>query len=101
MIEGPTNSISRRFRHLDRPDMWRASCHMEADGYAAMDIARPEFKRQKLRRQIVMAVIGVVVVVAATVGIMRLRPAAPTVERGTVYTDTVKHGALLRQGGGQ
>lgn len=62
-----------------------------------MDIARPEFKRQKLRRQIVLAVIGVAVIAAVTVGVMRLRPAAPSVERGTVWTDTVKHGSMLRQ----
>src|ERR1700689_3643459 len=62
-----------------------------------MDIARPEFKRQKLRRQIVFGVIGIVVIAAATVGVMRLRPAAPSVERGTVWTDTVKHGSMLRQ----
>jgi len=49
-----------------------------------MDIARPEFKRQKLRRQIVLGVIGVAVIAAATIGVSRLRPAAPSVERGTV-----------------
>src|ERR1700691_4862927 len=62
-----------------------------------MDIARPEFKRQKLRRQIVFGVIGFAVIAAATVGVMRLRPAAPSVERGVVWTDTVKHGSMLRQ----
>src|SRR6202167_3633590 len=62
-----------------------------------MDIARPEFKRQKLRRQIVLGVIGVAVIAAATIGVSRLRPAAPSVERGTVWTDTVKHGSMLRQ----
>src|SRR6202042_1302289 len=62
-----------------------------------MDIARPEFKRQKLRRQIVFGVIGVAVIAAATIGVSRLRPAAPSVERGTVWTDIVKHGSMLRQ----
>jgi RND family efflux transporter MFP subunit len=62
-----------------------------------MDIARPEFKRQKLRRQIIWGVIGVVVIAASAVGVSRLRPAAPSVERGTVWTDTVKHGSMLRQ----
>jgi HlyD family secretion protein len=63
----------------------------------AMDIARPEFKRQKLRRQIVFAAISFAVIVGATVGVTRLRPASPSVERGTVWTDTVKHGSMLRQ----
>src|ERR1700758_209990 len=62
-----------------------------------MDIARPEFKRQKMRRQIVLAVIGVIPVAAISIGVSRLRPAAPSVERGTVWTDTVKHGSMLRQ----
>ena len=62
-----------------------------------MDIARPEFKQQKRRRQIVWLAIGSVVVVALTIGVSRLKPAAPAVERSTVWTDTVKRGSMLRQ----
>jgi HlyD family secretion protein len=62
-----------------------------------VDIARPEFKTQKRRRQIVFAAAAVVVVVALTIGVSRLKPAAPLVERGTVWTDTVKRGPMLRQ----
>ena len=62
-----------------------------------MDIARPEFKQQKRRRQIVAVSSGVIVMAALTVFVYRLRPAAPTVERGTVWTDTVKRGSMLRQ----
>src|SRR5580698_1571734 len=62
-----------------------------------MDIARPEFKRQKRRRQVILAGVCVVVAVAATFGVSRLKPAAPSVERGTVWTDTVKRGSMLRQ----
>jgi HlyD family secretion protein len=62
-----------------------------------MDIARPEFKLQKRRRQVILAVVVVVVVVAASIGVSRLKPAAPAVERGTVWTDTVKRGPMLRQ----
>jgi HlyD family secretion protein len=62
-----------------------------------MDIARPEFKRQKLRRTIAFAAVGIVVVAALTIFVWRLRPAAPSVERGTVWTDMVKHGSMLRQ----
>jgi HlyD family secretion protein len=38
-----------------------------------------------------------VLVVVGTVGLSRLRPAAPTVERGTLWIDTVKKGEMLRQ----
>jgi HlyD family secretion protein len=63
----------------------------------AMDIARPEFKLQKRRRQIIVFGVGAVLVVAVSIGVMRLKPAAPSVERGTVWTDVVKRGSMLRQ----
>lgn len=63
----------------------------------AMDIARPEFKLQKRRRQIVLFGVGAVLVAAVSIGVMRLKPAAPSVERGTVWTDVVKRGSMLRQ----
>jgi HlyD family secretion protein len=62
-----------------------------------MDIARPELKRQKRRRQIVLTIIVVAAVAAMGVGVSRLKPAAPSVERGSVWTDTVKRGSMLRQ----
>jgi HlyD family secretion protein len=62
-----------------------------------MDIARPEFKERKRRRQIVVAALAVTVVTVLTVIVYRLRPAAPTVERSTVWTDSVKRGSMLRQ----
>jgi HlyD family secretion protein len=62
-----------------------------------MDIARPEFKVQKRRRQVILFIVVLVVVVAASIGVSRLKPAAPSVERGTVWTDTVKRGPMLRQ----
>ena len=62
-----------------------------------MDIARPEFKQQKRRKQIIAVIIGVVCLGLVTIGVSRLKPAAPTVERSTVWTDTVKRGSMLRQ----
>jgi HlyD family secretion protein len=62
-----------------------------------MDIARPEIKRQKRRRQIIWVSIALIVLVGVTVGISRLKPAAPTVDRSTIWTDTVKRGSMLRQ----
>lgn len=62
-----------------------------------MDIARPEFKQQKRRKQVVIGAIALVVLLAGFVGVSRLKPAAPSVERGTVWTDTVKQGSMLRQ----
>jgi HlyD family secretion protein len=62
-----------------------------------MDIARPEFKKQKRRRQMIVGAIAFVCLAAATFGVSRLKPAAPEVERSTVWTDTVKRGPMLRQ----
>ena len=62
-----------------------------------MDIARPEFKTQKRRRQMIVGATVLMAVVAVTIGVSRLKPAAPTVERGTVWTDTVKRGPMVRQ----
>jgi HlyD family secretion protein len=62
-----------------------------------MDIARPEFKRQKRQRQIIWLILAVVCLGTVTVGVSKLKPAAPEVERSTVWTDTVKRGPMLRQ----
>jgi HlyD family secretion protein len=62
-----------------------------------MDIARPEFKQRKRRRQIALIAVVIIAVAILTAVVRRLKPAAPTVERGTVWTDTVKRGSMLRQ----
>src|ERR1700691_323741 len=62
-----------------------------------MDIARPEFKVEKRCSEAVMIVIVVLVVAAVAVAVSRLKPAAPSVERGTVWTDTVQRASMLRQ----
>jgi multidrug efflux pump subunit AcrA (membrane-fusion protein) len=62
-----------------------------------MDIARPDLKQKKKQRRIFWAAIVVVCLGSATIAVSRLKPAAPEVERSTVWTDTVKHGSMLRQ----
>ena len=62
-----------------------------------MDIPRPELKRKKRMRQAGFAAVGVLVVGGATLGLMRLEPAAPSVSRGSVAVDVVKEGELLRE----
>jgi len=62
-----------------------------------MDIQRPDIKRKKLRRQLIVGGVGVLVLAAAAFFVSKLKPAAPTVDRATVWTDTVKQGPLLRQ----
>jgi HlyD family secretion protein len=62
-----------------------------------MDISRPDLKVKKRKRQIVTIAVGVVVLAAVTFLVMRLKPAAPSVDRSTVWTDTVKRGPMIRQ----
>ena len=64
---------------------------------SSMDIARPDIKKKKLRRQIVIGAIGLVVVAAAAAAVYRLKPAAPTVDASTVWPDTVKRGPMIVQ----
>ncbi|HEV8579895.1 MAG TPA: HlyD family efflux transporter periplasmic adaptor subunit [Thermoanaerobaculia bacterium] len=62
-----------------------------------MDIPRTgEAQRRRLRRNIFIAA-GIAVVSLVTIGLSRLEPAAPTVEKETVLIDTVKRGLMLRQ----
>jgi HlyD family secretion protein len=63
-----------------------------------MDIARPAtVARQRKRRRIIYAAVGVVLVALVTMGLSRLKPAAPGVDRSTVWIDSVKRGPMLRQ----
>lgn len=62
-----------------------------------MDISRPSAARKRWIRRVVILMIVVGLVTAITVGLSRLKPAAPTVERATVWLDTVKRGPMIRQ----
>lgn len=62
-----------------------------------MDIARPDIKLKKRRRLIVWTAIGIVIAVAVGVAVARLKPASPTVDRSSIWTDTVKSGDLTIQ----
>jgi HlyD family secretion protein len=62
-----------------------------------MDIPRQNAARDRRRRQIIMGGIGVALILLITLGVSRLKPAAPSVERSTVWLDTVKRGPMLRQ----
>jgi HlyD family secretion protein len=62
-----------------------------------MDIPRKEAARRKRIRQITIGALVVIAVPLVTWGLSRLKPAAPGVERATVWLDTVKRGPMLRQ----
>jgi HlyD family secretion protein len=63
-----------------------------------VDIARsPSVIRKKKIRRAIYGAVALVVIILITVGVSRLKPAAPSVDRATVWVDTVKRGQMLRQ----
>ena len=61
-----------------------------------MDISRPDIKKKKLRRQIIVLAIVAVGVTAAAWAVMRLKPAVPSVDASIVWPETVKRGDFTR-----
>src|SRR5215510_10043704 len=61
-----------------------------------MDIPRPAAARKKMIKRLVYVFAFLIVISAATVGLSRLKPAAPSVDRATIWMDTVKRGPMLR-----
>jgi HlyD family secretion protein len=64
---------------------------------SAMDIARPGVAAKKRKRRIITIAAVALGVILATIGLSRLKPAVPTVERSSVWIDTVKRGPMVRQ----
>ena len=63
-----------------------------------MDVPRgKEVARRKLIRRILYITIIVAAIPLITWGLSRLKPAAPSVDRATVWIDTVKRGPMLRE----
>ena len=62
-----------------------------------VDIPRPELARKRKVRRIIYTAVTVAAVALITLGVSRLQPAAPSVDRAVVYMDTVQRGSMLRQ----
>jgi len=61
-----------------------------------MDIPRESDARKRRLRRIIFLILGGVAILVITLGLSRLGPAAPTVERATIWPDTVKRGPMVR-----
>jgi HlyD family secretion protein len=62
-----------------------------------MDVARPQsVARNKKIKRFVVVVLVLIAAAGVTLGLSRMRPAAPSVERATVWIDSVKRGEMLR-----
>jgi len=62
-----------------------------------MDVPRKGAKRARIIKRSIAIIIVLIAIPLITVGLNRLKPAAPNVERSSVWMDTVKRGPMLRQ----
>jgi len=63
-----------------------------------MDVPRgKEVARRKLIRRIILIVVVLAAIPLITLGLSRLKPAAPSVDRATVWIDNVKRGPMVRE----
>src|SRR5207302_10005864 len=62
-----------------------------------MDVPRPGVAAKKRKRRIMIIAASVLGLILATVAISRLKPAVPSVDRSTVWIDTVKRGPMVRE----
>jgi HlyD family secretion protein len=62
-----------------------------------VDIVREDIAEKKRKKRILLAAGAATVVLLITLGLSRLKPAAPSVEKGTLWVDTVHRGPMLRQ----
>ena len=62
-----------------------------------MDIVREGVVERKRRQRWIWAGVGIVAVVLVTVLVSRLEPAAPSVDRGTVWIGEVEQGPMVRE----
>ena len=62
-----------------------------------MDIPRPELKRKKQVRQLIIGGGVALLLVVVTIGLAQLEPAVPSIDRASIWPGTVTRGEMLRQ----
>jgi HlyD family secretion protein len=62
-----------------------------------MDVPRKGVAEKKRKRRILIIGASAVALLLATIALSRLKPAAPSVDRSSVWIDTVKRGPMVRQ----
>src|SRR5437762_8685070 len=64
---------------------------------STMDVPRPHVAKQKRRKRIIIIAASVLGLIVVTFLLSRLKPAVPSIDRSTVWIDTVKRGPMVRQ----
>ncbi len=62
-----------------------------------MDIQRPSNARAKKIRRIAYGTVALLLLGGVTYALSKLKPAAPSVDPGTIWSDTVKRGPMVRE----
>ena len=60
-----------------------------------MDIPREDLIRKRRIRRVILVIVGALAIGSVTLGVSRLKPAPPSVDKATVWVDTVKRGPML------
>jgi HlyD family secretion protein len=63
----------------------------------SMDVPRAGVAKKKRQKRIIYIAAGVLGLIAVTFLLSRLKPAVPSIDRSTVWIDTVKRGPMVRQ----
>lgn len=90
-LASPTGSVAPETR-AERPAQSGFS-----PASSSMDIARPDLARRRRQRRLLGAGLTLAGIVAISVAVARLEPAAPTVDGAPLWRDTVKRGEMVRQ----
>ncbi|MEY2547192.1 MAG: HlyD family secretion protein [Verrucomicrobiota bacterium] len=64
---------------------------------SSMDVPRQGVAAKKRKRRIIIIAGGALALLLVTFALSRLKPAVPSVDRSTVWIDTVKRGPMVRQ----
>src|SRR6187431_89299 len=64
---------------------------------SSMDVPRVGIAAKKRKRRIIIIAASALGLILATIAISRLKPAVPSIDRSTVWIDTVKRGPMTRQ----
>ena len=64
---------------------------------SSMDVPRAGVAAKKRKRRVIIIAASALGLILATIAISRLKPAVPSVDRSTVWIDTVKRGPMVRQ----
>ena len=62
-----------------------------------VDIIREDLAQKRRKKRLIIGAASAAGILLITLGLSQLKPAAPSVEKSTVWMDTVKRGPMLRQ----